>query len=482
MNNVKYDAEYYQSHCGTNYERNNGWEEIFSKQAARIIRELPVNTVLDAGCAVGYLVEGLRDRGVDAEGIDISEYALSCAREDIKPYCHLQSLTDPISKKYDLITCIEVMEHLKEDEIADAIDNLCNASDQILFSSTPFDYEEETHVSVHSPEYWVEQFAYRGFYHDVRFDASFISVQAMLFRRGEKSVIDLIRDYESALFQKHQENVALRHQRELSNENVEIYKTAYQKHVDMINQELNPKINELTKQIEEMSAKKEEAFQQRFKEQELAFKEQLAEKEIEYRKQVAEIELQCDKKCREQEDCFRQSFMEEVDKSRQLEEQLLICRREKEEQEETLNGELRNLQRQIGILQSEAKSYLDTINVFIRSGSVSVQSFLKERYRARKEGKRLMDMEKGYWDPVFDPDCYAEYNPDIRKAYGKDPVRLLNHFICYGMSEGRRAKESFDVNSYIEYNPDLVKELKTDIRAYYLHYITSGQKDGRRAV
>jgi len=69
--------------------------------------------VLDAGCAIGFLVEALRERGVDARGFDISEYAISQVPEHLQPYCTLGSITDEIDGRYDLITCIEVLEHLR---------------------------------------------------------------------------------------------------------------------------------------------------------------------------------------------------------------------------------------------------------------------------------------------------------------------------------------------------------------------------------
>ena len=125
-NSTAYNEDYYKSHCGECYERGHGWEEIFARQAEIIMRDFQPKTTLDVGCAAGYLVEGLRDRGVDAYGIDVSDYALSTVREDIKPFCHKQSATEPIKKKYDLITCIEVLEHLESDAIREAIKNMCH--------------------------------------------------------------------------------------------------------------------------------------------------------------------------------------------------------------------------------------------------------------------------------------------------------------------------------------------------------------------
>ena len=65
---------------------------------------------------------------------------------------------------------------------------------------------------------------------------------------------------------------------------------------------------------------------------------------------------------------------------------------------------------------------------------------------------------------------------------GNDEKKILHHFICMGMVEGRRACAGFDVNMYMAYNPDVVEKLKYDTRQYYLHYIACGYNEGRRAI
>lgn len=42
-------------------------------------RNFRVRTVLDVGCATGFVVEVLRERGLDAEGCDLSPYAIDHA-------------------------------------------------------------------------------------------------------------------------------------------------------------------------------------------------------------------------------------------------------------------------------------------------------------------------------------------------------------------------------------------------------------------
>src|SRR3990172_7690927 len=148
-----FDAYYYTHGCGSPYERNEQWLAFFQGIADKIIADLQPKTVLDAGCAKGFLVEGFRNRGVEVWGVDISEYAIKEVHETIKPYCWVGSITDPFPRKYDLIVTIEVMEHMTAETGKSAIANLCEHADQILFTSTPFDYKETTHYNVQPPEY-----------------------------------------------------------------------------------------------------------------------------------------------------------------------------------------------------------------------------------------------------------------------------------------------------------------------------------------
>jgi 2-polyprenyl-3-methyl-5-hydroxy-6-metoxy-1,4-benzoquinol methylase len=205
-----YDAHYFAHGCGRPYQRDKGWLDFFGAIADRIVRDIQPGTVLDAGCAMGFLVEALRDRGVDSFGVDISEYVLQNVRQDIQPYCWLGTVTDPFPQKYDLIVCIEVLEHLPRREAEQAVANLCRHTDDILFCSTPFDYKEVTHFNVQPPEYWAELFAQQGFFRDVDFDASFILPWAVRLRRKTEPMARLVREYERRFWLLWKENTDLR--------------------------------------------------------------------------------------------------------------------------------------------------------------------------------------------------------------------------------------------------------------------------------
>jgi Methyltransferase domain len=157
------------------------WEHFFRHMADEIVLRLHPEKVLDAGCAIGFLVKSLRDLDVKAVGFDASTWAISQVLDDVQPFCRLGSVTDELLDDYDLITCIEVLEHVSPADAASAVANFCRHGRAVLFSSTPEHFDEVTHINVHPPDYWAELFARHGFYRNFDFDASFVAPHAVLF-------------------------------------------------------------------------------------------------------------------------------------------------------------------------------------------------------------------------------------------------------------------------------------------------------------
>lgn len=86
------------------------------------------------------------------------------------------------------------------------------------------------------------------------------------------------------------------------------------------------------------------------------------------------------------------------------------------------------------------------------------------------------------YSAVYDYQYYVDRNTDVKKAYGYDDVAVLQHFVNYGMKEGRQAKSSFDVNSYRLQYVDLRRAYGNDLKPYYMHYINYGRKEGRAST
>lgn len=194
---VKFDEYYFAHCCGRPYARDKAWLDFFGMIADRIVSDFQPTRVLDAGCAWGFLVEALRARGVEADGIDISEFAISQVTPDVAPYCRVGSIAEPFGTRYDLIVTMEVVEHMPPHEADRAVANLTTHTDTILFSSSPFDLREPTHQSVRPSEGWAEAFARQGLFRDVDYDAGFVTPWAVLYRReAAVHVPALVKRYE----------------------------------------------------------------------------------------------------------------------------------------------------------------------------------------------------------------------------------------------------------------------------------------------
>ncbi|MFC0271916.1 glycosyltransferase [Metabacillus herbersteinensis] len=191
-----YNENYYKTSLGgVPYNRdsfNGQWIKFFSNIGKRMLKEYDLKRVLDVGCAKGFLVECLRDMNVEAYGFDISEYAISNVREDIEPFCNVGSIDDPEQYRgfYDFITCIEVLEHVPEDMAIKAIELMCNNSNRIIFSSSPTDLEEPTHINVQPPEYWDLLFAKQGFFKAMdNWAAEVVADHAVIYEKYSCSII-----------------------------------------------------------------------------------------------------------------------------------------------------------------------------------------------------------------------------------------------------------------------------------------------------
>jgi 2-polyprenyl-3-methyl-5-hydroxy-6-metoxy-1,4-benzoquinol methylase len=181
----EYDSAYYETHCGPiPYRRDQlVWSELNAGIAAEIVRAVGPRTALDAGCGLGFLVEELRRRGVDARGVEISEFALSQIPDELRPYVRAGSVTEDLDGPFDIVTCVEVLEHVPEVDARTAVARLAAAAPRVLFSSTPDDFAEPTHVNVRPRGYWVGLFAEHGLEPGEELDATLVAPHAIYFRR-----------------------------------------------------------------------------------------------------------------------------------------------------------------------------------------------------------------------------------------------------------------------------------------------------------
>ena len=93
-------------------------------EEARAIAAIPgVRTVLDVGCAKGFLVKALREGGLEAYGVDLSEYAVGAADPSIRGFLRVMSVQELSAReRYDLVHVSGVLVYLTVSEIRGALE------------------------------------------------------------------------------------------------------------------------------------------------------------------------------------------------------------------------------------------------------------------------------------------------------------------------------------------------------------------------
>src|SRR5579871_2089663 len=122
-------------------------------------------SVIDVGCGVGTWLSIFAGLGVsDVYGVDgpyVDQNQLFIPRENFLPADLTQAFSCP--RKFDLVVCLEVAEHLPSTASSTLIDTLTSLGPVLLFSAAiPFQ-GGTNHINEQWPEYWAALFAERGF-------------------------------------------------------------------------------------------------------------------------------------------------------------------------------------------------------------------------------------------------------------------------------------------------------------------------------
>lgn len=81
---------------------------------------------------------------------------------------------------------------------------------------------------------------------------------------------------------------------------------------------------------------------------------------------------------------------------------------------------------------------------------------------------------------AFDSTFYANMNDDVRNSFGYDTNALRNHWLNYGIAEGRRASLVLNLPYYLKNNGDLSAVFGNNYKLAYEHFINYGIKEARK--
>lgn len=122
------------------YERYDRDTSNANAAAYLIWRFFDVRRTLDVGCATGFVVEALRELGIDASGTDVSQWAVDHPARGAAGHIFWGDLLGQLPVKsgsYDLVTALETLEHLAPDRIPAAVAELRRVTRGYLVATIP---------------------------------------------------------------------------------------------------------------------------------------------------------------------------------------------------------------------------------------------------------------------------------------------------------------------------------------------------------
>lgn len=140
------------------------YEGAFAALGAILGDDIP-QSFLDVGCGTGTWIRAAIELGVaDVKGIDGHEppdELLEVEAGTIDAF-DLSERFD-LGRRYDMIVCLEVGEHLEKKYAENLIASLVSHSDKVLFSAAIPGQPGQHHVNCQWPSYWQDLFNAQGF-------------------------------------------------------------------------------------------------------------------------------------------------------------------------------------------------------------------------------------------------------------------------------------------------------------------------------
>ena len=121
------------------------------------------SSVLDVGCGVGGWVAMWLDSGVDAIGVDGDYVPRDQLRVPADRFIDHDLAARWAGRRFDLVTCLEVAEHLPTEAAGTLVGSLCRHADVIVFSAAIPGQGGTGHVNERWLSFWTELFATHGY-------------------------------------------------------------------------------------------------------------------------------------------------------------------------------------------------------------------------------------------------------------------------------------------------------------------------------
>lgn len=141
-----YDASYYRRTGSDDRGGRSGYPDYrratsnADALALMVTNWIDADAALDVGAAAGFFVEALRDLGVDAAGVDVSDAAFGLAGAAVRPHLRQADLARGLphrDRSVPLVTAFETLEHLRPEVVPSAVAELARVTGGFVVATIP---------------------------------------------------------------------------------------------------------------------------------------------------------------------------------------------------------------------------------------------------------------------------------------------------------------------------------------------------------
>ncbi len=168
-----FDERYYKSGNYENYLFRSLRYEKLAGELGCCFDSLNISSILDFGCAVGFLVKHLYK--YNCIGYDISEWAVNYGTNTLN-ISNLTTSIDVVDNEYDAVLFLDVLEHMELSQIHDCLDRIRT---KYIFVRLPVCFEDgggyvcdvsendKTHIIRLSKNTWIDLFAQHNYIKEI---------------------------------------------------------------------------------------------------------------------------------------------------------------------------------------------------------------------------------------------------------------------------------------------------------------------------
>ena len=144
------------------FEKREVFRSDYGIVAAALLELLPFETVLDVGCANGFLLESFLKAGRSARGIELSPAVIKILSPELLEVIDVGDFA-AATGSWELVCCVEVAEHIPPERSRELVRKLTGlATSWIYFTAAPVGQTGRGHINCRSHLEWLDWFALEG--------------------------------------------------------------------------------------------------------------------------------------------------------------------------------------------------------------------------------------------------------------------------------------------------------------------------------